>query len=256
MTYIQELDLIERMCTMNEKEAIMNRWLNLFPFEDYERNKVVAVYDKIVESYCSPTRHHHTMNHIEFMLDRIDEMFNIYQFDDQPHQKFALYCAAFFHDIVYDPQTTHELSDEERSADVAIQCLKDIGITSIKVLEHVYELIILTKTHQIDNTYLSSTTMQAIMVDSDIAVLGAHREDYLQYAKNIALEYDFVGERDFRAGRAKFLHDILSREAIFNTEYMRQLYEADARLNIRTEVAVLDKLSIDDLLNDVTNPEG
>ena len=65
-----------------------------------------------------------------------------------------------------------------------------------------------------------------------------------------------MDERDFRIGRAKFLHDISSRDAIFNTEYMRQLYEDDARLNIRTEAAVLDKMSIDDLLNDITNPEG
>ena len=241
---------------MHEKETIMSRWINLFPADDYSREKVMTTYNKIVDSYCVPHRHYHTMNHIEFMLDKIDEMFNIYRFEDEPEKKFALYCAAFFHDIVYDPQHKNELSDEELSADTAVAYLQQLGVTSPHILELITELILVTKTHQIDESLYTSKTMQAIMIDSDMSIMGAHREDYLYYAKNVALEYSFVSEKDFRDGRGKFLHDILSREAIFNTEYMRQMYEADARRNIRAEFSVLEKLSIDDLLNDVINPEG
>jgi predicted metal-dependent HD superfamily phosphohydrolase len=241
---------------MHEKDTIMNRWFNLFPADDYDREKVKSVYNSIVNAYCAPHRHYHTMNHIEFMLDKIDEMFNIYQFTNYPSKKFAIYCAAFFHDIYYNPQANNELSDEELSATIAIDYLKDIGIESAETLEHIYELIILTKTHTIDKSLYTNETMQAIMIDADMAIMGVHREDYLQYAKDVATEYSFVDDKIFREGRAKFLHDILSKDAIFNTEYMCQVYEANARLNIRTEVSVLDKLSIDDMLDNVINPEG
>lgn len=253
-SYIEELELL-RTDTMHEKETIMIRWFNLFPADDYNQEIVSSVYDKIVDSYCAPHRHYHTMEHIEFMLNKIDEMFSIYHFEKEPEEKFALYCAAFFHDIVYNPQSKNELSDEELSVNFAVECLKRIGVKSVRTLERIAELIMVTKTHTVDDTMFTDIELQSIMIDADMGIMGTHREQYLQYAKDVSLEYSFVNEREFRLGRTKFLHDILCREAIFNTEYMRQVYEKDARLNIRTELAVLDKLSIDDLLNDVMHPE-
>lgn len=255
-TYLQELELLKRNKPVYEKETIMNRWFNLFPADDYDREKVKSVYNNIVNAYCSSHRHYHTLNHIEFMLDKIDEMFNIYQFTDCPSKKFAIYCATFLHDIYYAPQEDNEFSDVEISATIAIDYLKYIGIESAETLEHIYELILLTKTHTIDKSLYTNQTMQSIMIDADIAIMGVHRENYLQYAKDIAVEYSFVDDTTFRQGREKFLRDILSKDAIFNTEYMCQVYESDARLNIRTEVSVLDKLNIDDMLNNVINPEG
>lgn len=254
-SYLQELELLERNITMHESQSIMTRWFNLFPVDEFNQDVVKAVYNKIVDAYCASHRHYHTMTHIENMLDKIDEMFNIYKFEDRPEKKFALYCDAYFHDIVYNPQTPSKFSDEDFSAQFAVDSLKEIGITSVHTLERVFELIHITKVHQVDEDLFTDNTMQAIMIDADMSIMGAHREDYLYYAKNIALEYSFVEEKQFRQGRTKFLHDIASRDAIFNTEYMRQVYESDARLNIRTELAALDKLSIDDLLDNITVPK-
>ena len=243
---------------MHEKDSIMTRWFNLFPPDDYNQEKVKSVYNKIVDSYCVPHRHYHTMEHIELMLDKIDEILNIYQLIESPKKKFALYCATFFHDIVYEPQNpknSQELSDEMRSADIAVESLKEIGVTSDTTLDMVKYLILITKKHQLNSRLPVPKQLQSIMIDADISIMASRHEDYLQYAKNVALEYSFMDEKLFREGRRKFLHDISSREAIFTTEYMRQLYEEDARRNIRTEVAILDKMGIDDMLNDIINPE-
>ena len=255
LTYLQELEILERNIMMHKKESIMTRWFNLFPLDDYSQEKVKSVYNKIVDSYCAPHRYYHTMRHIELMLDKVDEMFNIYHFNEYPSKKFAICCATFFHDIVYNPQYPQKFSDEKLSAELAIKLLKEIGVKSTETLEQIKELILITKTHKIDESLSIHPSMQSIMIDADMSIMATTQEEYLQYAKDIALEYSFIDERDFREGRRKFLHQILSREAIFNTEYMRQLYEEDARRNIRTEVAVLDKMEIDDLLNDITNPE-
>lgn len=250
MKYIDEINTIEETMTKNESSSIMERWFSLFPLDDYDQSNVSSVYDTIVENYLEPERYYHNLSHIESMLDKIDEMTRIYKFNT-PQSKFIIYCATFFHDIIYD---THSNNNEELSAQLANDLLKKLGVKK-NIIKQIIELILITENHKIDSSRSVSENLQKIIIDADISIMAAPVEDYLEYAKNIRYEYKHIDDRTFRENRTIFLSSILNRDSIFNTEYMKELYEKDAKDNIKVETNILNKLSIEDLLNDVSKPE-
>ena len=63
-------------------------------------------------------------------------------------------------------------------------------------------------------------------------MLGAPPDQYDAYEAAVRQEYAWVGETDWRAGRAAVLKAFLSRPHIFHTEIFRQGRETRARENI------------------------
>ena len=236
--------------TKHKPNTIMERWISLFPLDDYISSKVSSVYDIIVQHYLEPERYYHNLSHIQNMLDKIDEITKIYKLNNN-QDKFIIYCATYFHDIIYN---INSINNEELSAEYASKLLKELGVKQ-HLINCIYDLILVTKTHKINTSLNVSETLQKIFIDADISIIAAPRSEYLNYAKNIRYEYYNIDERTFREHRAKFLQSILDRDAIFNTVYMKELYERDAKQNIQSEMDVLTKLSIEDLLNDVSNPK-
>jgi predicted metal-dependent HD superfamily phosphohydrolase len=78
-----------------------------------------------------------------------------------------------------------------------------------------------------------------MLLDADLAVLGADEAAYDRYAAAIRREYAWVPEDRYRAGRARVLEDFLGRPQVYHTAAMRSRAEDRARANLRREVAAL-----------------
>ncbi len=96
-------------------------------------------------------------------------------------------------------------------------------------------LILLTKTHECAN----DDRVGPILLDADLAILGAETAIYAAYATAIRREYDWVSEPDYRTGRGKVLERFLARPSIYRTPRMVEQNEVRARANLAEELATL-----------------
>ena len=79
----------------------------------------------------------------------------------------------------------------------------------------------------------------AILLDADLAILGADPAGYSAYVAGVRSEYRHVDDDDWRAGRAEVLRGFLERAAIYLTSAGRERWESRARANVAAELAAL-----------------
>ena len=79
----------------------------------------------------------------------------------------------------------------------------------------------------------------AVLCDADLSVLAGSVDEYARYAAAVREEYAFVGDQDFRIGRAAVLRQLLGPEHLFATPYAREHWEPVARNRVGAE---LDRL--------------
>ncbi|MEU2609789.1 hypothetical protein [Streptomyces albus] len=143
----------------------------------------------------------------------------------------AVRLAAWFHDAVYRPDRSE---NEERSARLAERALTEAGVPAARVAE-VARLVRLTVTHDPADDDLNG----AVLCDADLAVLAGTPEQYAHYAAEIRQEYAFVPDDAFRDGRSAVLRQLLGLPRLFRTAHARTRWEAQARHNLTTELALL-----------------
>jgi predicted metal-dependent HD superfamily phosphohydrolase len=239
------------MTNITLKEA-WNFALEQFPEIDIEIAHIV--YDELVTVYTDPVREYHSSGHIENFINKLNELLRIYAFDEHDKVKAELIFAAFFHDYFHNAHRhTQEipidsLSDEEMSADFALNALKRMGVRPSKSVSRIYQLIKLTETHQLDNTSQCSIQMQKVFLDADMAILGDIDPKYEEYMVGVWKEYAHIPPETFMTGRINFLSQLLEKNAIFHTVYMNQLYRDQAFKNISYEIGILDKMNAEQLI--------
>jgi predicted metal-dependent HD superfamily phosphohydrolase len=99
----------------------------------------------------------------------------------------------------------------------------------------VKRLILATKSHHAADEDADAH----VLLDADLAVLGAPAEEYARYAAAIRREYAWVPEEDYRCGRARVLQRFLDRPRIFQLDRMHERYDVTARRNLGGEIAAL-----------------
>jgi predicted metal-dependent HD superfamily phosphohydrolase len=219
-------------------------------FTDPTDNAVREVYDNLIEIYSAEDRYHHNLKHIEHMITVLMELFTIYKYTQEDQN--ACILAAFFHDSIYKikkPNDPQVYSDEELGAEHAIKSLNRIIKNSPDFIEKVANLIRLTHSHKPNLAFDIDHTLQEVFIDSDMAILGADDFRYEQYSNGIIEEYQDVDNETFISGRKNFLMKLMKEKAIFLTEYMNQLYNDQAHMNIRTELMALDRWYVEILTN-------
>jgi predicted metal-dependent HD superfamily phosphohydrolase len=173
----------------------------------------------LARRYSEPHRHYHTLDHIAALWDLL------------PEADSALSLAVYFHDAVYD---TRAADNEERSAALAGAMLQPLYIPA-DVRAETRRLILLTKRHEATADDADGRRL----LDADLAILGAPPDAYDRYAAAIRREFAWVTEDDYRRGRRNVLENFLRRERPYFTEEMRERREAQARENLRREIAAL-----------------
>lgn len=185
------------------------------------------VFRLLVAAYSAPDRYHHNLDHLAEMFGVVAQLTAL---TDDPA---AVQLAVWFHDAVYDPRAK---DNEARSADLAVSVLGLVGVPRSE-LDRITRLI--AATAHLDDFPPPEDPETAVLLDADLAVLGASGERYQQYAAAIRREYAWVPDPEYRKARAKVLENFLSRPRIFWTDLMHQEAEGPARANIEAELGWL-----------------
>jgi predicted metal-dependent HD superfamily phosphohydrolase len=127
--------------------------------------------EQLLRAWDEPQRHYHTLQHLGECLVLFDTL------RAHAEQPADIEFALWFHDAVYDVQG-HD--NEARSAHWAIDALKAGGVDAARC-QRVHDLIMATC-----HTALPASPDQALLVDIDLAILGAPAARFAQYTRQIS----------------------------------------------------------------------
>lgn len=108
----------------------------------------------------------------------------------------------------------------------AVEELSAAGVSTERVAQ-VREHILATR-----HSTLPKGQDQQLLVDIDLAILGANRARFEEYEVQVRAEYAWVPELIFRQKRAEVLAEFLAREPIYNTTPLHNALEHQARENL------------------------
>jgi predicted metal-dependent HD superfamily phosphohydrolase len=205
-----------------------DRWVRLWC--DLGGTADRAVFEQLLARYAEPHRAYHTIEHVRHCLDQLDAALRLSQ------RPAELEVAIWFHDAVYD---THRSDNEELSAQWAHQHMLEQGLSD-EAAARVRSLILATK-----HDALSADPETALLMDIDLASLGRSAAEFERQGLRVRHEYDWVPERDFCVGRARVLDKFLERDWIYQTEFFRERYERQARINLERAVVEMKARSGD-----------
>lgn len=171
----------------------------------------------MVERYMEPQRAYHTDQHLRECLTWLDEVTSFAQ------SPMSLELAVWYHDAVYWPRRS---DNEPASADLARTHLESAGAAPPLVLA-VTTLILFT-THQAPPPPGDAE----LLIDIDLAILGAPPDRYAEYEQQIRREYAWVPGFLFRRKRTALLQSFLARPRIYTTPLVFERLETRARANL------------------------
>ena len=213
------------------RPRLMRAWDSLLPGH-------TALGEDLLERYEQPHRKYHTSVHLSEMLTALKTLY------EQHHTATprAVLLAAWFHDAVYEANPGE---DEAASADLArttLTPLASTGSLTNREVTAIAHLIELTASHQLADgieEYTSGALTRAdaaFFLDADLAILAADSPRYTRYVAGVRAEYAHYTPDAFTRGRAAILQGFLNRTTIYASDTAHLLWDAPARLNLRTEL--------------------
>jgi predicted metal-dependent HD superfamily phosphohydrolase len=180
--------------------------------------------DALLARWAEPHRRYHTPQHLRECL----ALLAAHRHEAAHPGEVAI--AVWFHDAIYD---TARHDNEAASADWARRVLRAAGAAE-ETMSRVDALILATRHSQ-----GPATPDERLLVDIDLAILGAEPARFDEYERQIRDEYGFVPQDTFRARRAGILRGFLARPALFATPSLKARLEAPARANLAAAIARL-----------------
>ena len=180
----------------------------------------------LIESYQEPRRGYHTLQHLREALALLPRW--AAAAPNPPRVALALW----FHDAVYDPRAPSH-ANERRSADWARSAAWACG-TSDDTADALHTLVMAT-CHDAEPIGPDAQ----LLVDIDLAILGADAARFDEYERQVRAEYAHVPDDAFREGRRRILQQFLDRPVIYRTAAARHALERAARANLARSIAGL-----------------
>ncbi|MFB9862814.1 HD domain-containing protein [Rufibacter immobilis] len=204
--------------------VLRTRWQATASVYSDDRPLLEQLWAELEQAYSATSRHYHTLAHLEAML-RLAE-----QYAADITAGAALSLAIFYHDAVYKATRS---DNEEKSALIAQDRLQQLSVPAYE-RALVTEMILATKRHQ-----FHQNPDVNLLLDFDLAILGASWDRYLLYSGQIRKEYSFYPDFLYHSGRKKVLRHFLEQESIFKTNHFKQQLEQSARSNLAQELQLL-----------------
>lgn len=176
----------------------------------------------LLTRYREPHRGYHTVQHLEECFALLDELRPL------AHQPAVIELALWYHDAVYWPRRS---DNEQASADLARSDLRAAGAQG-PLIEAITAMILATA-HQV----APPPGDTEILIDIDLAILGAGTARFAEYERQIRKEYSWVPGILFRRKRAEVLKGFLARPQIYRTSVLHDRLETQARRNLSAAVA-------------------
>ena len=184
-----------------------------------------GLFNQLVAAYSERHRHYHTLQHLRECLAHCEAAASL------ALHPAEVELALWFHDAVYDPQRD---DNEERSAEWAWRSILAAGCGEA-VAQRVQASVLATKSH----AAASIDADVQLVLDIDLAILGAAPARFADYERQVRAEYAHVPDADWRAGRSRILSDFLARPRIYATVAFHDALEHRARANITLALAAL-----------------
>jgi predicted metal-dependent HD superfamily phosphohydrolase len=181
----------------------------------------------VVAAWSEPHRRYHDLAHLAAVLGLVGEL------ADTAPDPDAVRLAAWYHDVVYDPERG---DNEQLSAERARAGLR--GLVTDQRLDEIERLVLLTAGHD----PAAGDGNGAVLCDADLAVLASPPESYAAYASAVRLEYGHLTDEDFTSGRIGVLEHLLALPTLFRTE-AAQRWTDTARANLTAELTLLRRRS-------------
>jgi len=176
----------------------------------------------LVAAWSQSHRHYHGLRHLQESLNLLKRWGR-----NEPAQH-EIGVALWFHDAVYDPARQ---DNEERSARWATRALRHLGVDD-DVRRRIAKLIRATAhLSPSPSAQVATVPGMALLLDIDLAILGADRARFEEYERHLRLEYAHVTDADFAQARGAFLRSLLAAP-IYRTDIARAELESRARENL------------------------
>jgi len=181
------------------------------------RDDGAAVCAALLAAYGEAQRSYHTLQHLHECIDRFETC------SDLAARPAEVEAALWFHDAVYD---VRRFDNERRSADWARAAALASDVPR-EVAEQLAALVMATR-----HAKVPVGADAQLLVDIDLAILGADGDRFAEYERQIRREYAHVAAPVFTAKRREVLAGFLAREQIYATARLRAELEPKARANL------------------------
>lgn len=185
-----------------------------------------ALRDELLARYAEPHRKYHTLQHLQECLVTLSDAAQKQQYPGEVEM------ALWFHDAIYD---TARHDNEALSAQWATEALTQAGVEASAV-QRIHALVMATR-----HSVAPQTADEKLLVDVDLAILGATPVRFDEYEQQVRDEYAFVPEDVFRSRRKDILAGFLTRPALYATTGFHARLEAAARANLARSLAQLSR---------------
>ena len=189
------------------------------------REPAPALLAQLACRYGEAHRQYHTLQHLDACLRHLAERRSLARHADE------VALALWFHDAIYDIGAA---DNEQRSAHWARAELLAHG-ASTEVAQRVHALVMVTRHDQSPRT-----PDQELLLDVDLAILGAPPALFDAYEQQIGREYQAVPPAAFRSNRRRILQGFLDRPSIYHTAAFHDAREAQARSNLQRSIQALE----------------
>jgi predicted metal-dependent HD superfamily phosphohydrolase len=192
--------------------------------------------DDVLIRYQAPHRHYHTATHVMFVLRHLHDIAQGSGVSVSPE----LIAAALYHDSIYDATSS---DNEPSSAILAAHDLAEIGWGHDRC--DVVAALIMATAHMsagdppAEGVRTHGPDDRAMLLDADLAILGADPAAYQAYVNGVRAEYAHVDDDQWRSGRSAVLSTFLGRDRLFLTDFMHSKRDHRARANIEAELATM-----------------
>jgi predicted metal-dependent HD superfamily phosphohydrolase len=178
----------------------------------------------VLNAWAEPHRHYHDLTHLRECLGRWAEWQHL---AEQPGE---VALALWYHDAIYNPRST---DNELRSAAWAARAMTEAG-TDVGSVQRVHDLV-MANCHNAP----AATRDAELVVDIDLATLGAEAERFETYDRDVRKEYAWVPGFLYRRKRREVLRAFLDRPRIYATDLAHAELEAPARRNLAAALSRL-----------------
>ena len=183
-----------------------------------------GLFNQLVAAYSERHRSYHTLQHLRECLAQFEAASAL------ASRPAEVELALWFHDAVYDPRAR---DNEERSADWATRSILAADCDAA-IAERVRSLVLATDGHA-----ASDDPDTKVLLDVDLAILGAEPARFAEYGRQVRAEYAHVPEAEFRTRRGQVLTAFLARPRIYLTAPFHDAFEQRARANLQQAVSTL-----------------
>lgn len=195
-----------------------------------------ALRDELLRCWSEPHRTYHTRQHLHECLAWLPRL------AAEAEHPAEVALALWFHDAIYRPgrDDNEALCAEWARSAIWAACGASsanwaAGGTSAAA-ERVHALVLATR-HAAE----PQGADQQVLIDIDLAILGAPPSRFAQYEQQVRQEYAAVPEAAFRSGRLRILEGFLARPRLYGTATGHAPFEARARHNLAHSIAALEQ---------------